>query len=191
MPAEVAYLHDYWHPITLLPWPTLEDMFYGFGVTGAAVAITPAIMRWRVVPAVSRVTRRNATTANVHDGHHPVRAPGWIVPSIWMAVIAFIGVGAVIVVMVPEMLAVGLITGALMAAVSAAAYAPALDVVIDGRSYLSQVYLLYGTPAGHLVFGNVPLDEVVGNGACGWAVGILVIYASNRAYWRRCGLEIV
>jgi hypothetical protein len=182
--AEVAYLRGYWHPVTLLPWPTPEDLLFGFGLSGLTVAITRLITGWRPpsvhVPPGQAPWLSGLLVIGIVGLIMSSIIPGFHVSSIWTAVLVFAIAGLLVGAFNPDPLVAGLVTGLIMAVVSTAIYAVALDVVIDGRAYLQQVYLPYGTTGGHLVFGNVPLDLIVWNATRGFAVSMLII---NAGHW--------
>jgi hypothetical protein len=166
--SEIWYFQDYWRPPTLLSLPTPEDCCYGFGVTVLSVCVAPILLRKRYVQGTVRSRRWPATvilllifclfmqagTASKAQQH---------LPSIWMAIVIFALAGVMVCILRPDLIVPALLTAVVMGAVAAVGYAVGLDVVINGKIYLQQVYLLQNTRWDIRVLGNVPLDEIVWN----------------------------
>jgi hypothetical protein len=178
--SEYWYLQDYWRPVTVLPWPSLEDAIYGLGVTGLTACVAALIWprpwrpgaltwRWDGLPGTTAVGQLLmlfvpyiAVMQLAHLGH---------VPSIWTAT-AFFLVCCIIPILldVHGVLWRALATGAVMAALSFVLYAIALNWVIDGHQYLQQLLIHPEAPR----WAEVPVDEIAWNFTRGMAVYCLM-----------------
>jgi hypothetical protein len=172
--AELWYLQDYWRPPTLLPWPTPEDLLYGFGVTALATCAVPFWLRRQYVPYTGPRTHRGWAAVPL-CGLGATLLIGYlfpIVPSIWVVAIAF-RVSALLAFLVRhDLWWAGLAAGVIMGVVATIGYGIGLNYVIDGKAFLDHVLLLHGC-WDIRILGNIPLDEIAWNIARGWCVAML------------------
>ena len=180
--SEIWYERDYWHPLTVLPFPAPEDILYGFGVTALAVGAVPFFTNRRYTPTEPTSDRRSwliLLLAGFFGGL--AWLPALIgVPSIWIAGGLFFAGGVIGLTRRPELWWVGLIGGVVMGGGMLAGYAISLNWLINGDSYLNQVLVTAGSRWDIRIFGQVPFDEVVWNAARGWCMAILYPVLSGQ-----------
>lgn len=180
--SEVSYLRDYWHPLTVFAWPTLEDSLYGFGLGIFSATILPFVLRRRLVrthnarPGVALSLVLAAQVSILLVPH--VQA----INSIWVACGAFLMFSLVALLWNARLAIPGILTAVIVAVVAALVYGIALNSLVDGRAYLGQTWLLYGHHIGWLVLGNVPFDEIVWNLLRSGFVSAVVLLATGYGF---------
>jgi hypothetical protein len=100
--------------------------------------------------------------------------------SIWVASTCFLIGGLIGIALRRDLLWPGILAGALMGGFALFSYGVALDFLIDGHAYLSQVYKLAGTRLDFRIFGQVPLDEVIWNLTRGFSMAVMYAVVSGR-----------
>ncbi len=173
--AEIWYLQNYWRPPTILPWPTPEDLLYGFGVTALATCAVPFWFRRRYEPRTGSTAREGWVVFPLVVFCLTMTSLGQAstLPSIWTATLVFAVVGLVACLMRRDLWWVGLTAGTIMGIVAIIGYGVGLNYVIDGHGFLDQVLLITGTRWDIRVLGSIPLDEIAWNIARGWCVAAL------------------
>ena len=178
--SEWCYLHDYWRPESVLGthWPFLEDALYGFGVTALAACagafwVPPPPWRrsiteyvYEEAPAIGLLLTAIGCYAFMLV---VVRFSG--APSVRVMAIVFAILGLFAALVRPDLIWTGVKAGLIMGLLAFTTYWLALDVVINGHSYLNHVLL---PSSGEVrVLGNLPLTQVFWNIARGWCIGML------------------
>jgi hypothetical protein len=173
------YLQDYWRPPTVLPWPVVEDLFFGFGVTALAVCAVPVwcLRRYEPLRAPQDGCRnRKAVWGAVilllgFAAAMTLTQVLTDINSILAATLYFLGVGVAASALRRDIWWVGPVAGLIMALVAFIGYFLGLDVLIDGDAFLRLVYLPYGTSLDVRVPGtNVLVDELAWFFARGWCI---------------------
>jgi hypothetical protein len=84
----------------------------------------------------------------------------------------------------PDLFLAALGSGVLMALIALAGYGLGLDVLVDGRRLLREMWLLDGTSQGTTILGFVPLTEVLWYGCWGLFLGVSFEFASGAGLTR-------
>jgi hypothetical protein len=184
--SELWYLNDYWQPPTVIPL-FIVDFLYGFATSALAVCAVPF---WSFV-----VRRRLAYDTNQTEGDNcrfllflipafagvmSLMQAFTAIPSIWTASGCFVLGGVFACYFRRDLLMPGIVAGIIMGTVAAVGYGIGLNWLVDGKAFLTQVYLLSGTKWDIRVLGQVPLDEIVWNMARGWCFALMYPFISGR-----------
>ena len=185
--SEAWYLQDYWQPLTLLPWPTPEDLLYGFGVTALAACAVPFWLNCQYEPSQDANRKWGlATTLALGFGLTMTTAERFhLVPSIWVATLIFLVFGLVACLLRRDLWWAGATAGGIMGIVTLIGYGAGLNFVIDGGPFLNRVLLIAGTHWDIRVLGNIPLDEIAWNVTRGWCIATLYPLLTAQRLVRR------
>ncbi len=176
--SELWYFHDYWHPPTLLAFPTPEDLLYGFGVTALAVCAVPFWFNGRyqrIGRSPSGQTRTIAIIAFTGFAAAIMTTAVWTgwLSSIWAACLCYAVLGIIGCSLVPELTIAGIWGGLIMGLLALVGYWIGLNHLIDGNAFLNRVLLHPHQPGDIRILGQVPFDEVVWNTARGFCFAVV------------------
>jgi hypothetical protein len=179
--SEYWFFQDYWRPPGVFGRPYLEDVLFGAGIAALAVGVYPFVRRQTLTGGELPLSRLVAVPAfvltyalamQIFQAHLGVN-------SILVAMSVNLATTAFIVVRRRDLLVVSLASTLLMGVVTVAGYAIGLDVIVDGRAVLRQIWLLHDGPLGVTILGNVPLTEVLWYATWSGMLGIAYEYLSG------------
>jgi hypothetical protein len=187
--SEYWYFKDYWNPPMIFKpsWPFggLEDFLFGFGIGGISAVIYEIIFRRKLI--CPRKTKR---------GYH-----NWILlvfpliviaimiiltdvhglNSIYASSIAFLIPFALMMGYRPDLLKDAILSGLLVMSLMFAIYFFYLPYFL--REIGREAWFLYGTAHGLLIFGRVPLTEMI------WGMSWGMVGGPLYEFWRGCKLK--
>jgi hypothetical protein len=179
--SEYWFFQDYWRPPGVFGGAWLEDALFGAGVSALAFSVYPFVSRRLLDEGEFQRSRLALIPAFV------------LVYAIAMEVLqAKLGINSILVAMLVNLLTTAFIviqrhdlfvpavaSAGLMAVVTVAGYVVGLDVIVDGRAVLRQIWLLHDQPLGVTVLGNVPLTEVLWYATWSAMLGVAYEYVSG------------
>jgi hypothetical protein len=160
--SEVLYYRDYWKPLTVLgrAVPSIEDVIFGIAVIGMSLLIYPVVFRKSLQPTGKKSSRRKG---------------GLVLVTVAVAIIIvnlLLGINSVIatsivcaIALVPmlnkrrDLIKPALWTGTMMAGFASVLYFVALGYIFTDS--LKDAWLLNGKLLGILIFGSIPLTELI------------------------------
>lgn len=174
--SEYWYFKDYWQPELLLKFPIggFEDILFGFAIGGIAAVSYEAIFINRVCFCEKRKLEREWFLL-VFVG---ILALSMLVlnnllglNSIWASSIGFMIAGTLMLLMRADLLLNAVGSGILVALIMFIIYIIPLAFYPPTHQIMTQIWKLSGTPEGILLFGHVPLTEMVWGFSWGFVWG--------------------
>ena len=179
--TEYWFFKDYWRPTGVLGRPVLEDILFGAGLSAFSAGVYLATTRRKLSRGDIRMRRL-------------VIVPGFVVVwvtamwllqsniginSIFVSMFVYVAVTGFIVTLRRDLIVPAVASAAMVGAFALAGYAIGLDLVIDGKSFLREIWLLYGQPQGITLLGNVPLTEVLWYASIASTMSVLYEYITG------------
>jgi hypothetical protein len=179
--SEHWFFRDYWRPPGVFGDPWLEDVLFGAGVAALAVGVYPFVTR-RALDREEFSASRLAVLPGfvlLYFLAMLVLQAGLGVNSILVAMLVNLATAGFVVARRGDLLVPAATSAALMAFATAVGYAVGLDLLVDGRAVLRQIWLVDGSLLGVTILGNVPLTEVLWYATWSGMIGIVYPYVSG------------
>jgi hypothetical protein len=179
--SEYWFMRDYWRPMGILGGSWLEDIVFGSGIAALSCGSYLLLARRRLLADAS-VARHPYVLLAFPVAYALVSqlSQSWLhLNSIIAAMLVYLGFAAFMTGLRHDLAVPAVVSGLIMACVALAGYAVGLDLVLDGKTVLSSIWLLDGQSLGVTVLGNVPLTEVLWYGCWGCLMGIAYEYVTG------------
>ncbi|GMR18977.1 MAG: hypothetical protein BMS9Abin34_100 [Patescibacteria group bacterium] len=174
--SEYWYFKDYWQPHILVQFPVggFEDLIFGFAIGGIAAVIYEVVfVNWICFCEKKKLKKEwfllvfGLILAGVLIGLNTFLG----VNSIYASSLGMIIAGAVMLLFRPDLWLNAVGSGVLVALVMFVIYIIPLSLFTEVHQVLAQIWKLYGTSQGILLFGHVPLTEIVWGFSWGFVGG--------------------
>lgn len=175
--SEYWYFQDYWRPFLLIRLPFvggIEDLMFGFAIGGIGSFIYEAIfIKGFCLCERKKIARREFLLLfpliiffSMLVFNNVLR-----INSIFASAIGMIIAGFLILFFRSDLWQNAFLSGLMVAAVMFIVYLIPQLIFPQAHEFLAKVWLLYGTRFGYLIFGHIPLTEMIWGFSWGFAWG--------------------
>lgn len=180
-PAEYWYFSDYWRPPGLFGYKIvfIEDFLFGFAVTGLSAIVYEVLFNAQYEKTARNYKKLFLGMFAFGIGLMMLFNTVLGFNSMITSCICFVFFTVFVLVLRPDLLMQSVLSAFLMLIVILIVYVPLFDIF--NTTYWQKYWLLYGTnPWGIILFGNIPLTELMWYFFWGGFAGIAHPFASGR-----------